>query len=200
MLLVLDINEEWHEGQNDKVAKEDVKHSGARCKMIYYYETKNSQGCFNAISDDNAKEHAGKIPEILSVYKEVGQDSFQVIFATPEGVARWIDNAKIMKESTLFCQELDGRNGKWFGHFFNHPRLTMMCGKEPVHRVIVRQLPEIKDGCYWAFWSNQDLAFCNVYPTKSLVDMFILMELRVRKRQNEGILLPVEIIDQEVVS
>jgi hypothetical protein len=98
-----------------------------------------------------------------------------------------------MRETTLFCQHIDGRHGKWYAHFYSHPTAVKMCGNEPVIQATVRELPEAKPDCYWAFWNAKDQSFHHVYPVRELVDICFPYGIKGAEELGEGVCLPVQI-------
>ena len=84
------------------------------------------------------------------------------------------------------------------GIFFPAPEVTRLNGSEPVHRAIVRELPEKVEDCYWGWWDNEDQAFTHVYPVRPLVSMCLPYGIQAHEERGEGICLPVEIIDKGV--
>ncbi len=47
-----------------------------------------------------------------------------------------------------------------------------VCGNDPVHEVVVRDVREGESSKYWAWWSNKEEKFLFVFTDRSLVSTF----------------------------
>lgn len=107
-----------------------------------------------------------------------------------------------MKETIMYCQEFTRPDDeKFYTHFYPHPKVTKMCGDEPILKVMTREIQEGEESGYWAWWSYEkdDPGFLFCYPTKALLKMCFAYGMKAGEEAGRGIGINVMIEVIEVV-
>ena len=98
-----------------------------------------------------------------------------------------------MRETQLFCQKVGDR----YRNFYKSEKIVKTCGDtEPIIPVIVRELPQPTENCYWGFWFNDTQSFSFVYKSLVLLDICFAGGYKEAEKRGDGFCLPVEIITQ----
>ena len=104
------------------------------------------------------------------------------------------------RKHECYCLECNSeRIGRYYDHFFDHPKVVRMCGSEPVLKVSVEELPEELLGCYWSWWSNETQKFLFTHHKKAGVEICFTYGSEAEEERGRGHLLPVKVTVLETV-
>ena len=96
-----------------------------------------------------------------------------------------------MKETIMYCQELDRHDGgKFYTYFHLHPSITRMCDNElPILKVNIIEVREGEESDYWAWWSyeNNDDKFIFCYHQKKILGMCFPYGMKIEEENGKGI-------------